>query len=530
MRLNTSKVGLSSSPNGSGSTSPTPAGWTALLILGLALPLAAQPAIPTNAPTPSNGVSGLGSSATPQNTAPSVAAGLPSPLTSSNVTPAWLSQPLSVVEAVNVALRHNSAILKSQNDLEANQGIIMQTRAVALPRLRTSGVYRANDAGLTEKFPFEGTGGTAASAIDWPSQSWSLGLEVVQTVYEGGRIRSALRSSRLLRAQALLLHQAVLNDAVTDVRVAYATVLAAAAEIKVRQQSVQLLTREFEDMSRRFEAGTVPRFNVLRAEVELANARPRLSTARNAWRIAKNNLVNLMGLNLPAGVLEDIPLNLSDPLQADPYTIQLPAAIAQAWERRPELQALQKSEQLRREDIVAAKAGSKPTFELFTGYQGRNSSFYSDLSREVHGWTAGAQFNWNIFDGLATQGKVKQAQALRDRSHNEIAEALRRIELEVRTAYSTFLEANEVLGSTVKVVEQAEEALRLAKARADAGTSTQLDVLTAETSLTEAGNTRNIALREYVVARVRLERAIGQPIIPVTPPPAETQPTPPAKP
>ena len=499
-----------------------------LFLVGLALPLAGQPAISTQPPASLPAGTGLPRSAAVQPAAPTAPATLSSAARPSNAVPAWVSQPLSVVEAVNVALRHNSSILKGQDDLEANQGVILQTRAIALPRVRTSGNYTADDAGLTEKFPFEGTGAAGSVSINWPSEKWSLGLEVVQTIYEGGRIRSALRSSRLLREQALLAYQTILNDAVTDVRVAYANVLAAAAEIKVRQQSVELLTREFEDMSRRFEAGTVPRFNVLRAEVELANARPRLSSARNAWRIAKNNLINLMGLDLPVGVLEDIPLNLTDVLQAEPYSIQLPAAIAQAFERRPELQALRKAEKLRREDIVAAKAGYKPTFELFTGYQGHSSSFYSDLTREVHGWTAGAQFNWNIFDGLQTQGRVKQAEALHDRSQHEIEDSARRIELEVRTAYSSFLEASEVLGSTVKVVEQAEEALRLAKARADAGTSTQLDVLTAETSLTEAGNTRNIALREYVIARVRVERAIGQPIVPPTPPspPAANKPTP----
>ena len=58
----------------------------------------------------------------------------------------------------------------------------------------------------------------------------------------------------------------------------------------------------------------------------------------------------------------------------------------------------------------------------------------------------------------------------------------RQIELDVRTAYSDFLEAKEVLDSQTKVQEQAEEALREANARFDAGTGTQLDVLDAETS------------------------------------------------
>jgi outer membrane protein TolC len=89
----------------------------------------------------------------------------------------------------------------------------------------------------------------------------------------------------------------------------------------------------------------------------------------------------------------------------------------------------------------------------------------------------------------------------------------RQIELEVRTAYSDFIEAREVLESQQKVQEQADEALREARARAEAGTGTQLDVLDAETSLTQARTTQIQALHDYAVARARLERAIGEDMI-----------------
>ena len=79
----------------------------------------------------------------------------------------------------------------------------------------------------------------------------------------------------------------------------------------------------------------------------------------------------------------------------------------------------------------------------------------------------------------------------------------------MRTAYSSFVEAREVLESQKKVVEQAEEAIRLADARYDAGSGTQLDVLDAQTSLTEARTTQIEAARNYLVTRAQLERAIG---------------------
>ena len=111
--------------------------------------------------------------------------------------------------------------------------------------------------------------------------------------------------------------------------------------------------------------------------------------------------------------------------------------------------------------------------------------------------------------GLRSQGQVKEASALYDRTGIELDDTGRRIELEVRTSFSYFTESREVLESQKKVVEQAEEALRLARARTDAGTGTQLDVLSAQTALTEARSTQIQALRDYSVARARLERAVG---------------------
>jgi len=86
----------------------------------------------------------------------------------------------------------------------------------------------------------------------------------------------------------------------------------------------------------------------------------------------------------------------------------------------------------------------------------------------------------------------------------------RRIALEVRTSYSNFIEAREVLDSQKKVVEVAEEALRLARARSEAGTGTQLDVLSAQTALTDARTTQVQALHDYDAARARLQRAVGE--------------------
>ncbi len=429
----------------------------------------------------------------------------------SNAPSARLLRPLSVNEAADIALQQNSAILKSKADLEAAHGIIVQTRAIALPRINISSQYGANEESTIDRFQTKGGGGTNsffAKAFDYADQRWSAGIRISQSIFEGGRIESARRTARLTREQAVLQHQTVVADTIRDVRVAYYAALMAAQQIMVQEASVKLLEQELFDTRRRHEAGTVPQFNVLRAEVEVANARPRLIRARNAHRVAKATLAQLLGETVPHDV-EDLPLQLTDKLEATPVEVKLSDALKQSFENRTELGALRKAEKLRAENIVVAKAGNQPSVQIFAGYGTKSSSFSRDLTDELHGWEAGAQLSWNLFDGQLTEGRVKEAQALHRRALEDITDVTRRIELEVRTAWSAFVEAREVLESQKKVQESAEEALRLANARASAGSGTQLDVLNAQTALTEARTTQVQAAHDYAVARARLERAVG---------------------
>ena len=414
----------------------------------------------------------------------------------------WLTQPMSLHDAIRTALAQNGDILKSQHDLEAAHGVAIQTRAILLPKLRGASDYQHTEAVETDP-------GSATQTFRPPKDQWSGSIRLVQSLYEGGRMVSAFRSARLVTEQAFQEYQTVIANTLLTTRTAYYNVLLAEQEITVRDAAVKLLAQELENTKRRFDAGAVPRFDVLRGEVEVANARPKLIRARNTYRTAKNNLANVLGYNIPSGVLEDLPINLTTKLDPEPFDIALPSALAQAKERRSELSALRTEVDLQRERVVAAKSGYKPSLGVFASYGGHNSQFRDEFYRDVTGPTAGVEMRWDIFDGLATQGKVVEARARQSKASVSLDEMVRRVEQEVRTAYSSFIEAREVLESQKKVAEKAEEAIRLASARYDAGSSTQLDLLNAQTSLTEARTTQNEAARDYLVARARLERAMG---------------------
>lgn len=422
--------------------------------------------------------------------------------------PAWISQPLSLMDAVNIALRQNATILEAKNDLEASHGVVVQTRAIVLPHLTATGQYKNSDPRSIEGF----------GPYSVPDQNWNTGLQIVQNIYEGGQLRAAIKAATATKAQAIAQYESVVADTLLSVQTAYYDVLLAAQQITVNEASVNLLQKELEDQEHRLNAGTVPHFNVLQAEVALANERPALIQAKNGYRNSKNILCNLLGYNLPREIWEDIPLNLTDPLQAEPYQVSLPDAIQKALGQRTELAALRQSKELQRLNIISAKAGYKPTLSVFAGYAWNNVQFTPpvELDHELSGWNAGAQISWDIFDGALTHGKVVQAEAQYDKAKTTLDDQARQIELQVRTAYSDFIEARETLDSQEKVQEEAEEALREAKARAEAGTGTQLDVLNAETSLTQSRTTQIQALHDYSTARAKLERAIGNPLVPIT--------------
>lgn len=426
-------------------------------------------------------------------------------------TPAWLSRPLSLADSLNVALAQNPAILKAKSDLEAQYGVVVQTRAVALPQLQATGQYKYTEARAINSYP----GATV------PEQNWTAGLQIVQSIYQGGKLVAAVKAAKIIKQQSLAQYQTMIADTLLSVRLAYYDILLAAQQVTVNQASVNLLQKELDDQQHRYDAGTVPHFNVLRARVALANARPPLINAQNNYRISKNNLANLLGYDLPRNLWDDIPLNLTDTLDSEPYPINLSDSLQQALERRPELVVLRKTEQLQKLNITDAASGYKPNLQIFAGYNWLNQQFDSSgttppLDAYLDGWNAGAQVSWNIFDGLLTHGKVVQAKALYQKSKTSVDEKSRQIELEVRTTYSDFIGAQEVLESQKTVLDEAEESLREANARADAGTGTQLDVLDAETSLTQARSTQVQALHDYDAARARFERAIGKDVAPMT--------------
>lgn len=412
---------------------------------------------------------------------------------------------LTLEESVDYAVRHNTQVLKAKEEIRRNYGVIIETRGELLPQLRGTATLSKREPQTTEFF-----GNT---------QNFDGILRLTQVVYAGGLIVGSSKIAYLNRDAAILVFERVVADTILAVRTRFYEVLFNAQLIQVREASVRLLEEQLETTKRRFEAGTVPKFDVLRAEVELANARPPLIQSRNDLRIAKIRLANLLALDSDQQNVEAFPYVLVGELKYTPSEPDVVDELKTAMEKRSELKQLEKQVQARKEGVHVAHAGYKPRLEVFGQFEARSSTLGTvntntlertfDLDPTVRGFSAGVQLTWDIFDGFSTHGRVVQAKAFREAAKLDLEDKRRDITLEVRAAHSKLQEARETLESSKKVLEQGEESLRLAQARFSVGAGTQLDVLSAQTALTDARTTYAKALYDWNVAVAQLERTTG---------------------
>ncbi len=412
--------------------------------------------------------------------------------------PVGSSRSLTLNEAVALALAQNPDILQARQEIERISGQYIEVRAQALPRAEVVSSYEKRDPNLQSSSPFGGT----------QDESWRVALQGRQLLYSGGQVTAALRIARAAQESAIYQLQDTIDRVIATTRQEFYAIILNRALIGVREESLDLLQQELNDQNARFEAGTVPRFNVLRAEVELANARPDLIRARNDYRIAQLNLARTLGVNT-TGVTSaaNLPFEIKGELSAAPRSIDVAEAIRLAKERRPFLKAQRQNILIEAQQIRVENAGYLPRLDGLGGYEARNDQTSENLDDALKGWFLGLEGSWKIFDGLETAGKVKQARARLESARIVYEDSVRQVELEVQTALSRLLEARELIDSQAKTVEQAKEALRLSRERVSAGAGTQLEVLDARVALTQAQTTELQAVYDYNVALAEYERA-----------------------
>lgn len=429
---------------------------------------------------------------------------------------------LTLNDAVQISLKQNPQILNAIQQIRLTRGQLIQVVSQVMPQLGISSGYTQQAQDLTTNGRSTGTtieipntNGKKPTVLTFggsqggvQNQTWNIQFQATQTIFDLQAVAGISAGSSTYNSAFFSL-RATIDNIVSQVVTQFYQVVLNRALIVAQEQNVNLLQQQVKDQQNRYEAGTVPRFNVLQAEVALANAQPPLIQAQNAYRISLYQLVALLGMDYPKGRPSEVPFNVVGNLGYNPRKIDTDESIRVAIARNPSLKAQRLDILSNGANVNAQLAGFLPTVSANGGYQYTNNTGSTNLADTLAGWFFGATGTWNIWDGGLTYGNVAQAKAQLMQSKNTYDNGIRQVVLDVQQSISNLQQAKETIDSQTASVVQATEALRLARERLDAGAGTQLDVLNAQVQLLQAQTNVLQARYDYIAAMASYDYALS---------------------
>lgn len=407
---------------------------------------------------------------------------------------------LDLGTALSMALEHNPALLQARERLREQDGRSKAVGSVRWPHLELTGTYYTEQDDRLQSF-----GGDAAP----DDYDWNAGIQVTQPLYGGGRLLARVREQRELTSALEQDYMTVQADVLTDVHRTFYDALLARESIAVRAESLVLLERQRALAQNRFDAGAGPRFDVLQAEVRVANARPPLLRARNDYRLALEALRNAIGIASDDGFDGDRIRLAGELTGADAKPPSMDSALEEALSRRSELRQLRFERDAAGSRLKETERQRWPVLSLFGDYSFSHNR-YNDDPDTLEGWSVGVRAAMPLWEGGRIRGEIIEARSQLEQFYLRETSLKLAIELEVRQALNNLEVALEILETTELVIEQAREALRLAENRFNVGETTQLDVLASQLELTQAQLEKITVARDYHIQRVLLDRALGR--------------------
>ena len=332
-------------------------------------------------------------------------------------------------------------------------------------------------------------------------------IELSYNVYTAGvrtaRIRAAEEQLRFDQLDVERLTEQLRLDVSND----YYDLQQADEQVRINRAAVTNAEASLRDAQAREQAGVGTRFDVLQSQVQLANASQDLTNALSEQQIARRQLVNRLSLAQSANAVAADPVEI-----AGIWNLPLEESIIQAFQNRAELQQQLVQRNISEQNRRIALAGTRPRVAVSSSYN--LSDTFNDDESFGDNYAVGANVTWNLYDGGASQASARAQSANIAIAETNFADTRNQVRFEVEQAYSN-LQSNLANIQTASVgLEQAREALRLARLRFQAGVGIQTEVIDAEDSLTQAEGNRVTAILNYNRALASLNRAISSGSLP----------------
>jgi outer membrane protein TolC len=418
-------------------------------------------------------------------------------------------QPLTLEEAVAIALERNPALAAAAEDSAAARAQAGQARAAWFPRVDfVQSFTRGNNPVyvfgtlLTQRQFTAANFALPGLNAPTPLNNFQTRFEGQWMLYDWGRTRQRYLAARRMATAADFETEQERQALALRVLRAYYGVVVAREHLAAAREALRTAQSAEERARAMAEAGLVVSSDLLSAQVFRAQMEEREIRAANQLELARMMLGHELGLGPEAG------REPADTLAA-PAPDEMPV---EEWERialaeRPALRAAELAQQAAARQKQLAQAGFGPQVGLF-------ANFERDAERLAGSggtnWVAGARLEFNLFAGGADRYRLEEAQA-RERQGERRLEWLRSgIRLELRQAWLELRAARQRAAAARGAVEQAAESLRILSDRYEAGLATMTDLLRAQTAQLDARTGFLAALHDWQVARAALAHAAGR--------------------
>jgi outer membrane protein TolC len=415
---------------------------------------------------------------------------------------------LTLAQALDLAKQHNPVLKASQRDVQAADAQRTIAGSAYLPKLEASETF-TNTNNPSQVFGILLNQGRFTQAqfditsLNRPSsvENYRSAVTLVQPVYNGGRESLGIAMAEIGQtAMQEGLEHARQRVLFTVTRAYYELALSKAIH-KVARESVQIAEADLKQIQSRFQGGAVVKSDVLQAQVRLAALREEAIRADQGVRVAAIALRHAIGLDESVDAAELLAVGAEG-------ARDLAATVAQAMEARPDYRMLAAERRKAEMGTRLAKAAYLPNINFQTGYELNNTAPFSPNGS--NNYVALGVMSFNLFNGLADAAQVRKARAQEEKARELLDAKRREIEVEVVDAHYGLTAARERLAVSDSAVAQAEESLRIARNRYNAGLAPVSDLLTAELSLNQAKQNRMKAMYDERIGLARLQLAAGQ--------------------
>jgi outer membrane protein TolC len=410
------------------------------------------------------------------------------------------TQPLSLRNALEHALKFNLGLIESGQDARAARAARLRRLSALLPDLsaRVSVVRQQINLraeGLNMTIP-----GISIPTIAGPFTVTDARGYLSQEVFNWSKVQSLRSAAESLKA-AQFSYENARELVVVTTGNAYLLAISDAAAVESIQAQVETAEALHQRAADQNRAGVVASIDALRGRVELQTQQQRLIAAENQLAIDKLALARIIGL--PSGQR----FALTDSVPYAPVaTLSLGDALAEARATRPDYRSAQSQVRAAELSRQAAAAGQYPSLSV--------DGNYGDIGSPNFGTSHGtfaveAALNVPIFQGGRVRADTLLADSVLEQRRAELADLGGRIDDEVRTAFLNLKSSAGLVAVARSNVDLAHQTLMQATDRFSAGIADNLEVVQAQETVAAADQSYIASLYAYNLAKLSLAQSIG---------------------